>query len=174
MNPRSSLLILDTKTLLVHRMSARKATRISPILVGTCPLSSSGAGVSISSSMVWADLVSCFDQQRGTSVRLCDPRTSALRPFTASVSPSWKPAAMWKVPALLLAREALWRVTPEGKRPCGESRRPSRPPPPCTPSPRSLSSHFGSYAVHLCKAVLEAPASAKLPAGCPCDLSWCL
>ena len=133
MNPRSSLLILDTKTLLVHRMSARKTTRVSPILVGTCPLSSSGAGVSISSSAVWADLVSCFDQQRGTSVRLCDP---GPQPWGLLQLPSWKPAAMWKVPALPLVREALWRVRlPRVRDHVGRAEGPAAPLTPPPPPP---------------------------------------
>ena len=169
MNPRSSLPIWDTKTLLVHRMSARKANRISPILVGTCPLPSSGVGVSIYSSVVWADPVSCFDWQRGTAGRLCDPRASALRPYRFRFT-LLEASCLVKSPSSPAGERGLVdREAPEGETMWGEQK---AQPLSTRPPPRSLSSRLGSYAVHLCETVLKVPAPTKLPAGCPCDLSW--
>lgn len=127
MNPRSSLPILDTKTLLVHRMSARKANRISPILVGTCPLPSSGVGVSISCSVVWVDSVSCFEQQRGRAGRLCDPRASASRPYSFHFT-LLEARCLVKSPSSPAGERGLVeREAPKGESPCRESRRPSTP-----------------------------------------------
>lgn len=116
---RSSLHILGTEALLVYRMSAKKAaSSFSHPCRHTLP--SSRAGVYLSSDWIGADPVSCLNQKNTAAVMSGDLGLRPSRDLAASISPSWEPAAMWKILFFWrgghVEREAL-QETVEGKRP---------------------------------------------------------